>query len=541
MPFPIFKLRPVAGTVPFDEVDISSRSGPYEDDPADYDAKSRSTTGRLTRVLRGMGRHIIFPEIQNLSTAEVEILCRMKMNRTRVCLCPNWNENTVFYTRYNRLNAATGLPDMVYAPGVIQTFARTIASTNASETQRREDGRFDLLAPNIARHEQSKSTNAFYPARGLRSYGKHKNYFGQSHPKGSNLIWALTNTSGLASWVMDGNLSRMVEDGGFGSGRFIGRANPDYISVAVASYDSASVVSVGVWVLGEGTVSLQLTGGATQTSADLVLSSNTWQLLKIEGAAASGASITVRINAKVTQTFCAVGGAQFNASRRLLGYTHNLNNTTVYQVGHDDVFYDLQVPVFGTTFHIGLEMPDLYASAGEQCVFGVDQGGGNRLVLRYSASANQFSFQKTAGGTAAAVWTPQKAAGQGTVISIVADKTSYRAYENGTLVFSSGFGIPEPIVRGLHVGWDGVTGNEDEAWNGLIYFLRVDQAPLDTPEITYVSDLWNDPKQLLWTKKLEGRVFEITTPVHRMRAGMNFASLELEQVDSTYGATHEVP
>ncbi len=539
MPFPIFKLRPVAGTVPFEEVDISTRSGPYEDDPADYDARSRSTMGRLTRVLRGMGRHFIFPEIQNLSTAEVEILCRMKMNRTRLCISPNWNENTLLYARYNRMNPYTGVPDSVYGPA--PTFARTIASANASETQQREDGKFDLLAQHVPRFEQSRPTNLYYPAKGLRSYGKHKNYFGQSHPKSAATMWTLTNASGLASYVWDANMPRMVTDVASGAGRFIGRNNPDFLSCVVASYDAAGVISVGVWLLGEGTFSLQLTGGATSTGADTVLSPNTWTLLKLEAKSASGAAVTVRINAKGSgANVCAVGPAQFNASQRLLGYTHNVANTTVYQVGHDDLYYDLQIPPFGTTIHIGLEMPDLVVG-GEQCVLGIDQGGGNRLVLRYRADTNKFSFQKTATGTAVAEWTPSKAAGQGTVISISAPKDSYKVYENGLLVANVSSGIVEPIARGLHVGWDGVTGNEDEGWNGLIYFVRVDASPLDLAENTYVSDLWNDPKQLLWTKKLEGRVFEIMTPVHRMRAGMNFASLELEQVDDTYSATHEVP
>ena len=533
-----FKLRPVGGTVPFSEIDVSTRLAPYESDPDDYDAKSRNTRGRLTRVLRGMGRHFILPNLYQLTESEVEVLKRMKQERMRIALSPNWNANTLLYARYNRLDPGSGLPSTVYGPA--PTFARSASSTNISATQQRADGRFDLLAVNRARFEPSETTNAFSPMQGLRSFGQHKNYFGQSHPKSGALIWTLTNTSGQASWVWDANLPRMVTDASSGAGRFIGRANPDFISFAVAAYDAAPFISVGVWVIGEGTVSLQLTGGATATSADLVLQPNVWQLLSLEGIAASGAAVTVRINAKVTQTFCGVGGAQFNGSRRLLGYAHNIANTTVYQIGVDDLYYDLQLPVFGTTIHVGLEMPDLVVG-GEQCVLGVDQGGGNRLVLRYRADTNKFSFQKTALGTAVGEWTPQKSAGQGTVISISAQKNGYRIYENGVQVFNTGFGIPEPIARGLHVGWDGVAGNEDEAWNGLIYFVRVDQAPFDLAEVNYVSSLYNDAQQINWTRWCEGRIFEIATPAHKMEAGINFANLELEQVDSIYGATHEVP
>jgi hypothetical protein len=534
-----FKLRPVAGTVPWDEIDISARVGPYESEPKDYDARSRSITGRLTRVVRGMGRQFVFPEIVNLTDAEVDILRRWKMNRVRLSISPNWNETTLLYARYNRFNPYTGLLESVY--GTDPTFTRTIASTNASTTQRRADGKYDLLAANIPRIEPSNVSNAFAPAAGLRPFGKHKNYFGQSHPKSSATMWTLTNASGLASYQWDGAMPRMVLDSfPTGAGRFIGRANPDFITAVVASYDAASIISVGVWVMGEGTVRMVLSGGATSTGSDLVLSPNTWQLLKLEGITASGASVNVKIEARVTATWCAVGPAQFNASRRLLGYVHNVANTSVYQVGNDDLYYDLQLPNFATTIHVGLEMPDL-VSGGEQCALGVDQGSGNRLVLRYRADTNKFSFQKTAVGSAVAEWTPLKAAGQGTIISICAEKNNYRVYENGTQVASVGTGLVEPIARALHVGWDGVTGNEDEAWNGLIYFIRVDSAALDAPEIAYVSLLWNDSQGLNITRACEGRIFEIATPVHRMPLGMNRSSLELEQVDSIYSATHEVP
>lgn len=538
MPFPTFKLRPVLGTVPFEEIDISSRVGPYEPEPSDYDAKARGSTGRQTRVLRSMGRHFIFPEIVNLGNAEVEILKRWKMNRTRLCVSPNWNGNTVFYSRYNRMSPYTGLLESVF--GIDPTFTRTIASSNASATRMRDDGLFELIAANVPRIEQSRPSNSFYPMAGLRPYGSHKNYFGQSHPKSSATMWTLTNTSGLASYQWDGAMPRMVLDSfPTGAGRFIGRANPDYISVTVSSYDSASIISVGVWLRGEGTFSLQLTGGATATGPDTAISPNVWTLLKLEGVAASGAAVGVRINAKVTASWCAVGPAQFNASRRLLGYVHNVANTTVYQVGNDNADYAMQVPPFATTIHVGLEIPDLYASAGEQVVLGMDQGSGNRLVLRYRADTGKFSFNKTSTGTAVAEWTPLRAAGQGTIISICAEKNAYRAYENGIQVASVGTGVVEPLSSGLSVGWDGITAAN--GWNGLIYFLRIDSASLDVGEISYVSDLYNDTPQRNWTRACEGRVFEIATPVHRMPLGMNRASLELEQVDYTYSATHEVP
>lgn len=533
-----FKLRPEAGTVPFEELDISTRAYPFETPPDDYDARAFDTYGRLTRVLRGMGRVVSLPELMPMTEAELDLLRRWKMNRVRLALSPNWNGNTILYARYNRHNQ--GLPESVYGPA--GTFTRSLGTTNASATQLRADGRYDLLSANVPRFEPSRAGNTFAPATGLRPYGKHKNYFGQSHPKSGALIWTLNNASGLASYVWDANMPRMVTDATSGAGRFIGRSNPDYLSYAVASYDAASVISVGVWLRGEGTFRMVLTGGATSTGPDVVLSPHVWTLLSREGIAATGAAVTVRIEARVTTSWCAVGPAQFNASRRLLGYTHNIANTTIYESAVDDLSYStLQIPPFGTTIHVGLEMPDLYATAGEQCVLGLDQGGGNRLVLRYRADTNKFSFMKTATGTAVAEWTPQRSAGQGTIITIVADKTNYRAYENSVQVFSGGFGVVEPIALGLHVGWDGVSANDTQGWNGLVYFLRVDSGPLDTTELSYVSSLWNDAQQIAWTRAMEGRLFEIDTPTHRMQADKYFSSLELKQVDATYGATHEVP
>ena len=530
-----FKLRPEAGTVPWEEIDVSTRAYPYETEPSDYDAKLRDTRGRLNRVIRGMGRNITLPELVPMTESELDILRRWAMNRTRLALSPNWNGSTKLYARYSRLNPYTQLPDTVYGPAA--TFTRSMASSNASATQKRIDGKYVPIAQNIARFESASAANAFGRMSGVRPFWRVNNYFGQSHPKSGALIFTLNNVSGNAAWQWNANLPRIVTDADSGAGFFLGDSG-DNLQTSVASYGGAGPISVGIWVQGEGAFRLNLSGGATAQTADTTLSPTIWTLLRLENQTASGASVTVQLYSRSTASWCAVSAMQFNAGRRLGGYIHNVTNSTVYQMNVDDLYYDFQVPNFSPTIHIGLEMPDLWAS-GEQCILGVDQGGGNRFVLRYDASTSKMSFQKKT-SSAKVEWTAERGLGQGTVISLVAGRDGYFAYENGNFkAFVAG--VMASIPKGLHVGWDGVSGNETSAWGGLVFFLRVDQASIDPNEISYISSLYNDSQQIAWTRACEGRLFEIATPTHRMQADKYFSTLSLSQVASVYGATHEVP
>jgi hypothetical protein len=233
----------------------------------------------------------------------------------------------------------------------------------------------------------------------------------------------------------------------------------------------------------------------------------------------------------------AVGGAMFQKDRRITNYIHNLATTSPVTLEEDAILYgSFQFPYFGTTLHVGIEPPDLWAS-GEQCVLGVDATGGNRLVLKYDAALNKFYFQRKTSGVNVQ-WTPQRGANKGTVISIYASKDTILAFENGTFVASAS-GAVQSIPSGLNVGWDGIT--DTQGWNGLVFFLRVDQGAIDANEIAYVSDRYNDTDMIEWTRMSEGRLFRIASPEHRIRAATHFAEIELDEVYSHRPSTTEAP
>jgi hypothetical protein len=469
------------------------------------------------------------------------------MDRVLVGLSPNWNSKTVLYNRFSRLDPASGTPGVILGPA--PTFGRTISNSQATATYLGRDDRFHTLATNIARYEESRSANAWRRLYGLRSFGAHRNYFQPSHPTSAALQWSLTspsngNISGNALWSWAASLPSVYADLpvvaggadiGLGTGLF-NASNGDFIQILPSTYGGSGIVSLCVWVRGEGTAQLEASGvGSTTSSASTILSSSTWTALKIENVNMNGSALTVRLYSRETTTWCSVSAMQMIRAPRVYGYTYN-PSTSAATLEEDALFYNLQIPIFTAAIHVGLEMPDLYAS-GEQVILGVDQTAGNRFVLRYNATTAKFSFQrKTSSPTLE--WTPQRAAGQPTIISLILTKDAYVAYENGTNVASIAANA-QTVVKGLNIGWDGVT--DTLGWNGLVYFVRIDDQAVSATEISYISALYNDAQMIPWTKMLEGRLFEIKTPAHRIRAGMNFASLDLEQVDGYEHATTELP
>lgn len=525
------KLRTAPGTIPYNQIDLTTRAVFVEEAPKVYDARPENQKGKRFRSRKAVRRRVSFKDIQRLTDIEVSILRRWAHEGVKLGINPNWNDATTFLARYAR-PADDGTPGVMIGPN--PTFTRASGHSLASATQLREDGKFALLANGVPRYEQSSIVGSYFPLLGMRPYGRHSNYFDRSYPQSGQLVWTLTNTSGVASWTYSSTVDSHVA-GVVGSGLLLGNSG-DYISKAISSYGGAGSHSFGVWLRGEGTVTMQLTGGATATSSSFTLNPKTWTLLKLENQTTSGASVTVRVNLTATKSWCFVGGAMMQKQRRLSGYYHNLSGA-LQELGYDNLSYNYQVPFFAMTIHVGLQMPDLVAS-GEQGVLGMNAGGGEYLTLRYDGGSNVWFFCKrsTANGV---TWTPQKSAGFGTILSLYVAKDIITAYENNALVAGAAISsLVQQLPIGLKVGWDGV--DDTRGWNGLIYFVRIDEEPINATEIQYITERMGN-SQLEVTRMAEGRLFEIETPAHRINLDTNFASLDLIETDSFEEATTEEP
>jgi hypothetical protein len=526
------KLRPESGYRPWEEIDLTDRCMLSEMPPKDLDSIETNPRGEEVRARRAIRRRIKL-SMQRLSTAEVNRLRHWKHNRVRIAFNPNWNAQTTLLSRFARYDDVTLSPGAMIGPA--PTFTRTISNSSAYATEKNFDSTYHGLSQNVPRYEYSNVLSTFYPMRGVRLCGATTNYFGKSYPQSGTLLWTLTNTTGTASWSWSSTLPAFLDDLGPGAGLFSGGLT-DYLSQTITSYGGSGNVSIGVWVMGEGTCSIQVTGGGTGEGSSLTLSSSQWQLVKLENQSVNGSSLTIRLNAK-SSSWMAVGGAMFQRDRRVTNYLHNLATTSAVTLQEDAILYSgYQFPFFGTTLHVVLEPSDLVAS-GEQCVLGVDATAGNRLVLKYDAALAKFYFQRKSSGVNVQ-WTPQRGANRATVISIFAGKDSILAFENGVFV-ASATGAIQTIPAGLNVGWDGIT--DTQGWNGLVYALRIDQGGLDTTEIEYVSDRYNDADMIEWTRLGEGRLFRIVSPDHRIRAAAHFSEIELEEVYSHRPSTTEEP
>lgn len=523
------RLRTVPGyQSKIEELNFTNRARVSVMPASDFDARGERIDGSLVLSERAIRRRIRMG-FEVLTSTEITTLRRWKANRVVVALNPNWDARTRLYTRFSRQDELTGSPGSIIGPKPTYTRSTGTADTYGSEL--RPNGLLRLLADDVMRFEESGPLSVFNPLRGARIYGRRGNYFAESHPKSGSLLWS---TSG-ATFVFNANVDSNVE-GLVGVGMFQGNSG-QYIYRDIGYGGGAGQVSAGVWVKGEGTVSLQFTGGATIESSNMTLQPDTWQLLKLEDIAASGATIQMRMNSKATVTWAQVAGAQFRVGRRLGGYIHNMTSGSVVNEQEDAIYYPFQIPPHSFSISVGVEMPDLFASSGEQVILGVDQGGGDRLVLGYNGTLSKFYFQKKASGINLQ-WTPQRAAGRGTIITIECSKFFYIAYENNVQVASVVSGV-ESMVNGLNVGWDGIT--DTSGWNGLIFFLRVDEGLTPIAEVEYISNMYNDPSILEWTRLAEGRFFEITNVEESFPVGMRFVNCDLVEVDSCRTATTERP
>lgn len=530
----IIKLRPEPGKFPFEEIDVTVDADMVESSPDDLDASVTDLDGNTRRVKKAMHRRIRL-DMQKLSVTDADVLRRWKHNRIRVALNPNWNGKTTLLSVFNRYDPITLSPGSIIGP--VPVFTRTLSDSGAFATQKLPSGQYRLLQPNTPRYEDSiDALGVFYPATGLKLYGNCTNYAPKSLPQSGTLVWTLTNTSGNAGWAWSSTQPSFIE-GMSGAGIFLGQ-DTDYLSFAVASYGGAGQVSAGVWLRGEGQFNVQMTGGATATGSTANLLPDTWTLVKVENATASGSSITLRLNSKQTFSWCNVGGVMFQRGRQVTGYIHNLATTSPVTQQEDAVYYPFQVSNFPFTIHVGIETPQFMPTSGEHVLFGVDSGGGNRMVLKYDAALAKFYFQKKTSG-ANAQWTPARGSNKFTVISITVSRDLYLVYENGVNVASATPASTHSLPFGFNVGWDGIT--DTNGWGGLIHFLRIDDAFLDTSEIAYISDKYNLAQNVELTRMAEGRLFEIDTPEHKIRAGQRFCTLELKQCHTYKTATREEP
>lgn len=525
---PTLKLRTVPGYQSIvEELDLTDKASLVHASPLNQDSRGNRPDGSRVSTERAIRRRFRLL-YQNPTATQLSTLRRWINNRVLVAVNPNWDHRTRLYTRFSRQDPLTGSPGAIIGPQ--PTYARVVGTAGAYATELQPNGRLRLIADDIMRFEESNALSAFYPLCGARIFGDHTNQFAESYPRSGNLEW----TASGATWAHNANVESNI-DGMLGAGLFTGNSG-QYIYRDFASYGGAGQLSAGVWVKGSGTVSLQMTGGATIESANLTLQPDAWRLLKLEDVTASGAAIQLRMNSKATVTWCSVGNATLRIGRRIGGHTYNVVSSSSVQCNEDAIYYPFQIPPHTFSIHVGVELPDL-VSAGEQVILGLDQGGGNRLVLKYDGTLSKFYFQRRASGTNVQ-WTPARTAGHGTIISIECDRTFMEARENDVQVGLVA-GAAEAMLYGLNVGWDGITDNN--GWNGLIFFLRIDEGLTPASELTYISNMYNDVNQIEWTRLTEGRYFEIVPNEDTFPAGLRMSAFDLVEVDSCRTATTERP
>lgn len=531
------KLRTAPGECPYNEIDLTDRALIYEESPEVMDILDESYLGERLRSRRAIRRRFRVSEMQRLTTAEVNLLRRWVHDRVRVCLNPNYNGATTFYTRMARNDVSTGLPEPIIGPS--PTFTRTTSDAAAFATRRNDAGRISLVGTSVPRYERGvRGIDPLYPMAGLRVFTNAVQYLAKSHPIVSDLVWI--GAGATFSWQWAATLPSIVDDAPMGTGLFMGNVG-DRLEYVIGAGYGASQVSAGVWVRGEGSVSLQMTGGAVGEGTTVTLQANVWSLVKCENITADNTAVTLRLNAKSAGTWCSVSLGGWGKTRRVINYLYYVGSSGNQSSQMDNLYYPFQVPHFPCTMHIGVQMPDLYAGGGEQVAIGMDASAGNRFMLKYDPTiltgAGGFHFQKKTSGVNVQ-WTPERSAGLGTIISVYMSSGLYVAYENGNFKASAA-GAQHSIPLGLYVGYDG--NSSATAWGGLVYFVRFDEGPLDITEISYISSLFNDTAQQPWTRSAEGRVFELEDPQHRMRAATNFTTFRLSEVASHTSATQEEP
>lgn len=533
----VFKLRTAPGTIPFEEIDLTDRVDLVEAPPEIFDEVAEMRDGSEYVSRRAIRRRFRM-QVQNLTEPEVDRLARWAHNRVLLGFNPCWNASTRLYTRFARQDTVSGLIKSMVGPNA--AYARTLSSGGTYGTEVTEqNNQLRALATSRARFEQSSLLSAFNQLRGIRLFGKRTNYFSNSYPTNGTALWSFSgggNISGNGSLTWTAGLGAQIIDT-VGAYLLYAEAN-DW--VARSHTPPAGQVCAGVWLRGEGTFELSLSGGATGTSGNIGLSPSVWTLLKVENVTASGAAVTVKLTAKATPSWCAIGGASLHAGRRLGGFILNTVTGGASVTEEEDAvsYSTFQFPHFACTLHVGVELPPVLSpSGGEQVILGIDATGGNRLVLKYDGTLGKFYFQKKT-ASPNVQWIADRAAGRGTVISVHMSKDSMIAYENGAFKTSAG-GVVASLPTGLNVGWDGVT--DTNGWDGLVFFVRVDEGPFDAGEIAYVSSLYNTSNHINLTRKLEGRLFRIDSPSSRIRAVKNFAELQLREVRSIATGTNEDP
>lgn len=536
---PTILLATAPGLTPYETIDITDKAPIIEAAPRDNDAVVRDYLGMEDRFLRSMQRRLRIV-VQDLTNNEVNTLRRWKHERKRIMINPNYNDKTILYQRFNRSDPADFNPGVTL--GVAPTFVRAVSGANASATFFGQDGLYHLLDASVPRYDNAVAAQPWSPLRGIQLVGDTTQLWGDTSPTLGSLEWTLTDLSGNASWAWDANADSIIADLNPGAALFIGDSG-DYIERQLTSMGSPASWSTYVWIRGEGRFEYEIgndvTGGPLGTGAITLNAPATWTQLKLEHwTRITGATfVTFRIYSRENDSWCNVSHQQLEGNSRVTPPIHNTAGTA-RAVTEDGLEYPIFPGNFGPAFHIGLQTPLDWVQREQNYVFSADLGSGDELFLRYDITAGKWQLQRKASAHKVE-WTPVKSGGQPTVISVLFDRGTHYAYENGVfqgLVVTSNT-IYE-LGLGVRLGASDITNAL--GLNSLLFFFRIDtNTALDTAEMTRISNLYNNDDQLYWTKILEGREFRITSPEHRIIAGNHKNRLTFDEVRSVVTATTE--
>jgi hypothetical protein len=548
---PIYvKLRTAPGVTPYEEVDLTGHVGAIEPSPVEYDANDTNVLGEEVGQMRAIRRNIRLDGV-GMTHDEVELLRRWKHDRVPVCFSPNYDGNTVFYCRFARNDPLAGVP--VPMIGSNPTFARTSPSGSASATYFGADGLFHKVGNSVPRYERTAAS--WGELTGIKLCGQTKQYCAYSRATGTGTLlrWTAGSTATI-EWAT--NIPSMLEDAGLGVALMKVTGTPDansYITQSI-TVDNATVVSVGVWVRGEGSFYLSVNSGvsgAPVNGTTTVLTGNAWTLLKIENVTTNATTLVMRVLATGARGWCALSHWQTENNSIVTQYIDNTSGAAVTMPNDNLYFGSLVAPHFEGTITVGFEVPTLFATGIVQGLLGNVNSVGTYMELRYKSGAWWFqkagtaepgSQQYTSNALGVSVGSP-------VVLANYYSNATLRQYINGTQGASTASPTAASALTlnatGLRVGYDG-TDIRNGFGGGKLLFLRVDQGPRDASGTwheehqVYAPSLWTNPDQRAWTRMTEGRVFKIDAPEHQLIAGtVNSARLTLKEIRSYRSATTE--
>lgn len=530
-------LNTAPGEAPQITTDLTDYAEIAETTPRDNDAKAPNFLGMVNRYKRTMQRRFSV-KMMGATDAIIDKLLLLEHERTRVMMNSlfrsdmNHESSAVLYNHFSRPIPDTLLPG--YIIGVDPTFTRTSPDPDCFATQYNADtGLYESVADGTPRYERCHPSSNLYPSKGIRLFGTTSQYWGKTHPRNGDLVW--TNTGG--TWTFDANVPGMIADYSDGTGFFVGNSG-DYIGFNLASMGGPVSHSSGVWVKGYGTVTYYISnvvGGPLET-AQTELKGDEWTLLKHENWDQAG-TVNFRLYARSSGCMVSVSHHQLEGNPRLTNPIHNVSGTA-QTIPEDQLFYDIHPPSTPGFIHAVVEMPPTLYAQGYQYLFSLASAA-NEYCIRYNGAAAKMEFLKK-GGTPVQ-WTPTITAGRTGIISVYYNGAGFQVYENSVAVATLSYANGLTVGTGLYVGHSEY--NDIYGWNGLLLALFITNGPGDILDalidVGHIQKMYSDSDTRYWTRRAEGRLFEIKALKNTKRAGINHTGFTLDEVRSYIQATSE--